>query len=319
MSKSVFSANLPRFLLVALVATGLAGWTLARSAAVADDPLRTKVRIAITFDDLPGSAELPRGYDSARLINEMIEALKAHGVKNATGFVIGGRLAVDPSGKEALAAWADAGYEFGNHSFSHRPFSDIGAGYFADLARWEPTMRALERDSGQRLRFFRYPFLQEGRDASERGQLSNGLAQLGYTLARVSLDFRDWEWADAYNRCLDHQDAAGASALSLSYLGYARANLSWTLATTDALLKRPLTHVLLLHANVATARNLDALLTMYEQQGAEFVTLGEALADPVYTMDYAGHEGTLLSLLGTQQGRSLPAESPRPNLASACP
>ncbi|HEX5660399.1 MAG TPA: polysaccharide deacetylase family protein [Polyangiales bacterium] len=298
---------------------GVLGWLLTRSAAVADDPLRTKVRIAITFDDLPGSAELPRGYDSERLISELIDALKAHDVKNATGFVIGSRLAVDPSGEEALKLWADAGYEFGNHSYSHRSFADIGNGYFTDLASWEPTMRALEQEADQRLRFFRYPYLQEGRDVVERKLLSSGLTQLGYTLARVSLDFRDWEWADAYNRCLDHNDASSEATLSLSYLEYARANLSWTLATTDALFERPLTHVLLLHANVATARNMDALLTAYERKGAEFVTLGQALADPIYTAEYAGREGTLLQLVSTEQGRPLPPEPPRPSLALTCP
>jgi peptidoglycan/xylan/chitin deacetylase (PgdA/CDA1 family) len=315
---SKFGPPLPRLVLCALVAVGVAGWLLARSAAVADDPLRTKVRIAITFDDLPGSAELPSGYDSERLIAELIEALQAHDVKNATGFVIGGRLAQDRSGADALARWAEAGYEFGNHSFSHRSFAELGDHYFADLASWEPTLRALERDAGQRLRFFRYPFLLEGRDQTERRRLSNGLTQLGYSLARVSLDFRDWEWADAYNRCLDHNDAAAEATLSLSYLEAARANLGWTLATTEALLHRPLTHVLLLHANVATARNLDALLTVYEQQGAEFVSLAQALSDPIYTAEYPGREGTLLTLVGTQQGRPLPPEPSRPALA-LCP
>jgi peptidoglycan/xylan/chitin deacetylase (PgdA/CDA1 family) len=317
-SKSGSSKFLPRLILGLLAVAGVAGWLLTRSAAVADDPLRTKVRIAITFDDLPGSHELPPGYDSERLVDELIDALKAHDVKNATGFVIGDRLAHDRSGKDALAAWADAGYEFGNHSFSHRSFAEIGSNYFTDLASWEPTMRALERDAGQRHRYFRYPYLQEGRDASERSQLSNGLTQLGYTLARVSLDFRDWEWADAYNRCLAHNDVSELSPLSLSYLEAARANLSWTLASTDALLHRPLTHVLLLHANVATARNLDALLTMYEQQGAEFVTLAQALADPVYTAEYAGREGTILTLVSNQQGHALPEEAPHPSLAKTC-
>lgn len=320
MSKSSSSSVLARIVVAAaLLAIGLTGWMFARSAAVADDPQRRQLRIAITFDDLPGSLELPRGYDSERLIVELVGALRAHRVKHATGFVIGERLSSDPRGKAALAHWSDSGYEFGNHSYSHKSFAELGSGYFADATRWEPTMRALERSARQPLRFFRYPYLQEGRDAVERAQLASGLSRLGYTLARVSLDFRDWEWADAYNRCIDQQDAAGEAALSRSYLDYAHTSLGWTLAATEEQLHRPLTHVLLLHANLATARNLDALLTYYEQQGAEFVSLAEALADPAFTAVYPGHEGTLLTLLSEQQGQPLPRQRPRPELARTCP
>lgn len=305
-----------RLTLFALALLGSVGWLLAMNHAVAEDPRPPKVRVAITFDDLPGSAALPPGYDSERLLAELVTALKAHGVRSATGFVIGGRVTADSSGPAALMRWAAAGYEFGNHSFSHRSFEELGDGYFRDVARMAIALRPL--DARQSVRFFRYPYLQEGRSAAERKLLSSGLSQLGYALARVSMDFRDWEWADAYNRCLARPSTVDLAALRASYLQQATAAFTWTLETTEQLLHRPLTHVLLLHANAATAQNLDALLTAYEKLGAEFVPLAEALADPAYTAEYHGREGTLLTLLNHEQGRPpLPAPA-RPELSAVC-
>jgi hypothetical protein len=37
-----------------------------------------------------------------------------------------------------------------------------------------------------------------------------------------------------------------------------------------------------LHAHAATAENLPALLTAYEQAGVSWITLEEALSDPAY-------------------------------------
>ena len=60
---------------------------------------------------------------------------------------------------------------------------------------------------------------------------------------------------------------------------------------------RPIKHILLLHANELTADNLDGLATMLKNRGYRFVTLEQALKDPVYqapdkyipTSDWLGH------------------------------
>jgi hypothetical protein len=48
---------------------------------------------------------------------------------------------------------------------------------------------------------------------------------------------------------------------------------------------REVAQVLLLHVGLADAETLDALLTAYEKEGARWVTLQQALADPVYAFD----------------------------------
>jgi hypothetical protein len=41
--------------------------------------------------------------------------------------------------------------------------------------------------------------------------------------------------------------------------------------------------VLLLHIGELNARTLDRLLSQYEQEGARFISLSEAVTDPVYS------------------------------------
>jgi peptidoglycan/xylan/chitin deacetylase (PgdA/CDA1 family) len=312
----ISKAVLRRASLVSLVCAAFALWLTRAGGAIAEEsqrPSNARLRIAITVDDLPSSVLLAPGYTSERLIDEMVRTLEAHGVRHATGFVIGERVDGDPTGRAALARWARAGFEFGNHSYSHRHLEQLGADdYFADVARMEPAMRVLERETHQSARYFRYPFLEEGRSTVERKQLTTALGQLGYTLARVSLDFNDWAWADPYARCLARNDTRALAVLSASYLEYASASLDWSVQAARQVLRRPIPHVLLLHANVVTAQNLDALLSEYERQGAQFVPLAEALSDSAYEADYEARGGNMLALASQSNGRPLPPAQVRP-------
>ena len=56
---------------------------------------------------------------------------------------------------------------------------------------------------------------------------------------------------------------------------------------------RPIAHVLLVHATALNADWLGAVLDAYVEEGAEFVSLAEALDDPVYDRSdaYVGPRG----------------------------
>ena len=56
-------------------------------------------------------------------------------------------------------------------------------------------------------------------------------------------------------------------------------------AAAQKLAGREIAQVLLLHINAIDADRMDALLAAYESEGARFVELREALADPIYAID----------------------------------
>lgn len=295
-----------------------------RGSGADDFPPAGKVpplRVAITIDDLPRSQTLPAGYSSLRVVSELVAALRAHNVRSAVGFVVGDRLLADTEARLALETWARAGYELGNHTRRHRALGEVGAAEFlSDLESMEPLMRELAQISGHMTRYFRYPYLEEGRTSEERRLLARALSERGYRLARASVDFFDWAWADPYARCLRRADPRALALLSRSYLEHGAARLAWSAAAAQRLFKRPFTHVLLLHANVATAQNLDALLGEYERMGAQFVPLADALADPAYGAEYEGSTGNVLTLASLATRRPLPPGfvSPLALLELAC-
>lgn len=277
------------------------------------------IRVAITVDDLPGSAVPSIG--TLRMVSEIARVLAAHRVTPATGFAIGSRLESDPEGRAALEVWTAHGHELGNHSYAHTTPEQVGAAaYFADVVRMDALLRTLDAKLATRTRYFRYPYLEEGRDARESKDLFRSIVELGYQVARVSLDFSDWAYADPYARCLARNDERALELLAQSYVESAVAQLAWAVAAAQSVARRPFVQVLLLHANVATMHNLDALLTAYEKAGVQFVSLAEALKDPLYTADYEASGGSVLTMAGLASGRALPPHlvRPLPLLELAC-
>jgi peptidoglycan/xylan/chitin deacetylase (PgdA/CDA1 family) len=272
---------------LALVEIGLAARARERGETV-------PTKMAITVDDLPTHGPLPRGVTRAQVHARLLESFARHGVPEVRGYVIGEHALGSADHRDALQLWLDAGHPLGNHTWSHPNMEEIGVdAYLADIDRNERVLAELTGDaSGASWRSFRYPYLRQGFDEVSSRRVRDHLAQGGYQIAEVSIDFWDWDYQAPYVRCLDAprtsarsgQAAAelGLAALRRTYLERATEMLDWHRAAAIDAFGRPISHVLLLHGGVFTAEMLDELLDAYEARGVVWVTLDEALADPVY-------------------------------------
>ena len=143
----------------------------------------------MTFDDLPGRASV-RAPHAARSVRTKT------GVPTI-GFVNEGKLTT-PDDTRWLERWLDAGFDLGNHTYSHDRLERIDVEkYEADILRGERQRVAL-RKRGRELRWFRHPFLQTGRSLEVRDRVHRFLAQHGYRVAPVTLDNSEWIFAAAY-------------------------------------------------------------------------------------------------------------------------
>jgi peptidoglycan/xylan/chitin deacetylase (PgdA/CDA1 family) len=239
-----------------------------------------RIPVAITVDDIPGTVDAAPGYPKSRVMAEIIRTLRAHQVAQVVGFA-NGVAAEGPDALAGLSAWVEAGFEIGNHSYSHRSARDLSVpDFLADVAQNQAFLLPLL--SGKRPVYFRFPYLERGNSPSERIQITQGLARDGYRVANVSIDFADWAFVSAYTRCAARGDQAALQALSEAYLQHASAALFWSVEAGQRLFARSIPQVLLLHAHLATAQNLDALLRAYEREGVVWIGLDEALRDPAY-------------------------------------
>lgn len=266
----------------------LAIWCIA-SLAHAVEPDR---RIALTIDDLPWQrlgerAEPELGTQHARLI----VALRQANVP-VVGFVNEGKLEVDgqvqPARVQMLRDWLDAGFELGNHTFSHVSLHAVDLDtYEQDILRGEVVLRPLLAERGQTLRWFRHPYLQAGRSPEVRAQLANFLHQHDYRIAPVTVDNAEWIWAFAYDQVRDTEadpvaHEARLRQLRRGYVPYMLNKLDYYEQRSQQLLGRLPAQVWLMHANALNADTIEELIAATRRRGYRFITLETAMEDPAY-------------------------------------
>ena len=93
--------------------------------------------------------------------------------------------------EDVLRVWREAGLPLGNHAFSHMDLhKNTAEAFLADVAANEPV---LERLMGKEdWRWFRFPYLNAGETIEKRRAVEAALAQKGYRVAEVTIDFADW-------------------------------------------------------------------------------------------------------------------------------
>jgi peptidoglycan/xylan/chitin deacetylase (PgdA/CDA1 family) len=190
--------------------------------------------------------------------------------------------------------WLDAGAELGNHTFSH---VDIDAttvdAYEADIVRGEIVTSKLLSQRGRTLRYFRYPFLNTGRNQDIKTTIDSFLAKRGYTEAPVTIGSNEWMFAAIYADAKQSGDLATMKLVTDAYVPYMARVLSYFERASSRLFGHEISQVLLLHASVLNADSLDPLIAMLQSRGYGFVTLAEALQDPAYSTPdrYLGSDG----------------------------
>lgn len=241
--------------------------------------------IAVTIDDLPLNG--PR-IELARLramTDKILAGLNKHRIP-AVGFVNESLLYVAGETDARLGilkAWADAGVELGNHTFSHLGFKTTSlADYEDDFIRGDALTRLLMREKGGRVRYFRHPFLQTGTTPELEQAFESFIAERGYRSAPVTADTMDWMFQAAYFAARSRGDSELTKRVSEEYLKFAGLKFDASEQAAAELFGRPVKHILLLHANELNADNFDALVKVMTDRGYRFITLEQALTDPIY-------------------------------------
>jgi peptidoglycan-N-acetylglucosamine deacetylase len=273
----------PRLAVVLILAAGVCTFNPRAQSLPASSVRQSE--IAVTIDDLPlnGSrVELAR----LRVMTErFVSGLNRHHIP-AVGFVNESLLYVPGEADARIAllkTWAEGGVELGNHTFSHMGFKGARlADYEDDFVRGESITKMLLGQKGRKERYFRHPFLQMGDTPEAEKSFESFIADRGYRIAPVTVGTFDWMYQAAYVRAVARGDEAMRRRVSDEYLKFTGLELEHCAKVADELFGRPIKHILLLHANELNADNFDALVKVIEDRGFRFITLEEALGDPVY-------------------------------------
>ena len=278
-----------------LVLLAAAGVRPAKAAA--DTPVR---EVAITIDDLPAAAASPTRGDARSIIDmttKILATLKQQNVP-AVGFVNEQKVykwgEVDERIR-ALAMWLDAGFELGNHTFSHPSLNKVGMQEFEDdVIQGESVLKLLLAQHKMKLRYFRHPFLDTGRDLKTKLDIEAFLTGRGYRIAPVTMDAWDWMFAGVYADAKARGDAAMEQKVVSTYLSYTETVFAFYEKFSKELFGYEPKQILLLHGNTLEADHLNDVLELLRKLGYKFITLENALSDQVYSLPdtYIGEEGT---------------------------
>jgi peptidoglycan/xylan/chitin deacetylase (PgdA/CDA1 family) len=235
--------------------------------------------IAITIDDLPVHAPYPPGVTPLDVNRQMIAALKA-GHAPATAFVNAVNVK-DAGTMEALREWRAAGFALDNHTWSHPHLTGLTIAQFeAELTKDEPMLEKLGGSSDWR--WFRYPFLDEGKDETQRIAARQVLAKHGYRVAAVTMGFSDWAFTPAWARCNAKSNKDALRQMERLYLQSARESIFVARQTARDLYGRDIPYVLLMHVSAMSAHMMPRVIRLYRDAGFRLISLSEAERDPAY-------------------------------------
>jgi peptidoglycan-N-acetylglucosamine deacetylase len=196
---------------------------------------------------------------------------------------------------KALRTWLDFGFELGNHTYSHPSLNQVGLkAWEDDVVQGENVIRLLLAEHHMKLRYFRHPFLDTGRDLQTRRQAEAFLVERGYRIAPVTLDAWDWMYAPVYDDAKKRADSKLQDDLVKSYLSYSDSVFAYSEQLSKQILGYEPKQILLLHGNQLEADHIGELLDVLRKRGYRFVSLEDALGDQAYGMPdtYVGEEGT---------------------------
>jgi peptidoglycan/xylan/chitin deacetylase (PgdA/CDA1 family) len=241
-------------------------------------------QIAFTWDDLPAHSAMPARETRVEIGHKLIAAMKDAHLPPVYGFVNGIAIEREPAAAPMLKDWRDAGFELGNHTWSHMNLNTASlADWEADLLKNEPVLE--QYAAGGDWHWLRYPFLAEGAD-EKRVAGRKFLAEHKYRIAAVTMSFGDYMWNEPYARCVAKNDTAAIAQLETSYLDAAAQDVEFRRAMAKALFGHDIPYVLLMHVGAFDARMLPRLLKLYQDKGFTFVTLEDAEKDPFYKSSF---------------------------------
>jgi len=254
--------------------------------------------VAVTFDDLPFVNHTVYSPQQQSERTEKLLNIFTNYKIPVVGFVNEYKLFINDTLKEerlsVLKQWSDNGFELGNHTFSHRSLNRISIEeYQEDILKGEKFTKELLSETGKTLRYFRYPFLQKGNEEIKKTTIEKFLKEQNYINAPVTIDNSEWVFARAYDVAIQENDSAKMKKLGEKYIEYMTTVFEYFEKQSEFLFNREIKQVLLLHANAINSDYFDDLCEMMLNRNYKFISLEEALKDPIYEKEenYIGNWG----------------------------
>ena len=231
-------------------------------------------QIALTFDDAPRKDGAH--YTGKQRTEILIQKLRDKNVPAVAFFCIGRDL--DAVERERLMMYANAGHFIANHTYSHRSIKTLGVdGYIDDIRKADVILKEFPNYKY----WFRYPFLDEGKDVDSRDRIRTALTDMGYVNGYVTVDNYDWYLEKLFQDALIAGKPVDYYKLKNIYIQHLWNSINFYDDMAKEVIGRSPKHVLLLHENDLAAMYIDELIDFLREKGWEIISPEEAYTDPI--------------------------------------
>jgi peptidoglycan/xylan/chitin deacetylase (PgdA/CDA1 family) len=271
-------------------------------------------RVSITIDDGPVVNEMTDLGNFQRITNGLVGSFQIEKVP-VTLFINERQLNV-PGQRDARVAvveqWLNAGFEVGNHAYSHKSASNVPVDEFTDdVIKGEVITRALLERRGQQLVWLRYPYLHSGATEEAHQAIVDFLEKRKYRHAPVTVDYADYTFAGAYTREIRRGNVDVAERIKQAYLDQVDVGFEYAEKSSMELYGREIAQILLIHCNELNSVSLRESIARMRKRGYTFISLEEAMKDEAYHRPdtFAGPGGSWLSRTARVMGKKLTPET----------
>jgi len=265
--------------------TGTMATAVSLSRLMAQSPAPQGRKVAITIDDGPA---VGAGNDLAayqRIQAGLVSCFKAEQVP-VIMFVNERQLNVDgqrDARVQILHNWLDAGFDLGNHTYSHPQLGPMQVWQFEDdLIKGEVLMRPILEKRGKKLVWFRHPYLNTGSSPEFFREFHEFLAKRGYRVAPVTVDYKDFSYAGVWSRLMRDGKKAEADRVYQALIEAVDKGFEYFEKESREVLGYEVAQTLLIHCNELESVSLRDSIAAMRKRGYTFVTIDEAMRDPAY-------------------------------------
>lgn len=239
------------------------------------------MKVALTIDDAPTISREADGIalDPSRM-DTIREHLKYAGIRDCVAFVTGAQI----TGNETyLKDWLAEGFELGNHTFSHRSTSDVSIEAFVeDFKRCDSLLENLGAFDNCEQKWFRFPFLNRGRDPESRKKLAGCIGEMGYDIAPATTDFFDHEYEVPLSQAVKQNNPFRATLINNRYRNTAIKSLLTSSRTLQKKWGRQVPLTAYCHFGIISSSQLVNIIEQLGGLNVEWCSLKEVTLDPAY-------------------------------------
>ncbi len=239
-------------------------------------------QVAITIDDLP---YVGAKQDYKTILNNtraLLQPLRQAGIPTVD-FVVGNgtnHFTLEQK-RELYGCWIESGAELGNHTWTHADF-DTTSNLEFEYEILETDAELKEIFPGKRPRYFRAPYLNNGKNAPKKAELNDFLRQNHWIEAPATFDSDEYYFATVFDKAMNARDLTVANRIAQIYVPYWKSLVEHFEGISMKVFGRECAQILLIHSNRLNARVMPQLIKIFRDKHYAFVSLEQAMRDKAY-------------------------------------